>query len=451
MNVAIIGGGIGGLSAALFLKLIFPTWTIQLYEGMGRFGGRIYTAMAKDSDGSTTFESGAGRIGLDHKYTMMLLKRYDLDKKLFPITNKIDIKKGGIKNKEASHGPKKSTQSPTKTLENLVNKRIPKSEMETSTIAELAEKYMPYEAPVIKYNFEYDSEIRVARASTAIKTILDIFRDKRGFAVLGGGLTQLVDNLCEELKRLGVVLNTNHKIVNITPIPTKGRYRLTMNVQSGKSRTRIQRTVDKVIITTNIHTIRQLMDPLISPPKFRMLYGENILTTQPLLRVYARFPGTPESCWFAGLPKTATRMGIRYFIPIDTTKCLAMISYTDSLVAKAWKEVTDNFGEEAATEMIIEQLREIFLDKKIPKPKWVRYEYWTNGAHYWMPGRTPIEGDIEYQRMKPMERGRDREGKTGIYVGGEATSPEYQAWVEGGVERSVKIVETIYEEERRRD
>ena len=442
MNVAIIGGGIGGLSAALFLKLIFPTWTIQLYEGMSRLGGRIYTAMAKDSDGSTTFESGAGRIGLDHKYTMILLKRYELDKKLFPITNKIDILRGaGLK-------------SPIKALEKLANKRIEKSEMETSTIAELAEKYMPDEAPVIKYNFEYDSEIRVARSSTAIKTILDIFRDTRGFAVLGGGLTQLVDNLCEELKRLGVVFNTNHKVTNITPITEKGQYRLTLNVQSGSdNKHRIQKTVDKVIITTNIHTIRQLMDPLLSPPKFRMLYGENVLTAQPLLRVYARFPGSSESCWFTGLPKTATRMGIRYFIPVDTNKCLAMISYTDSLVAKAWKEVTDNFGEEAATEMIIEQLQEIFPDRKIPNPKWVRYEYWTNGAHYWMPGRTPIIGDIEYQRMKPMERGRigGRGIKTGIYVGGEATSPEYQAWIEGGVERSVRIVETIYEEERLRD
>ena len=410
---------------------------------MGRFGGRIYTANVKDGDSITTFESGAGRIGLDHKYTMILLKRYDLDKKLFPITNKVNIRQG----------VSGSTISPTKVLEQLANKRINKSELETSTIAELAEKYIPEQAPIIKYNFEYDSEIRVARASTAIKTILDIFRDTHGFAVLGGGLVQLVDNLCQELKRLEVGLNVNHKITNITPISKKGQYRLTMNVNTdsnNKSRTRrIQRTVDKVIITTNIHTIRQLMDPLLSHPKFKMLYGENVLTAQPLLRVYARFPGNSESCWFAGLPKTATRMGIRYFIPVDGEKCVAMISYTDSLVAKAWKEVTDNFGEKEATKMIIEQLQEIFPDKKIPKPKWVRYEYWTNGAHYWMPGRTPIIGDIEYQRMKPMER--SNRGDSGIYVGGEATSPEYQAWIEGGVERSVKIVETIYEEERRRD
>ena len=431
MNVAIIGGGIGGLSAALFLKLIFPTWTIQLYESMGRFGGRIYTA--EDDTHSIQYESGAGRIGLDHKYTMMLLKRYDLDKKLIPITNTIEIRKGGII-KETEE----STQSPIKILEKLKRIIDSKSELETSTISELADKYIPNEASIIKYNFEYDSEIRVARASSAIDTILDIFRDKRGFAVLGGGLSQLVDAICEEITRLGVILNTNHTITNITPIPKKHKYRLTIDVKNERSRHRIQRTFDKVLITTNIHTIRKIMDSLISTPKLRMLYGENIVSTQPLLRVYARFSG---NCWFKDLPKTATRMGIRYFIPVNTGKCVAMISYTDSFIAKAWKEVIDNFGEDSATDMILEQLRELFPDKKISKPKWVRYEYWTNGAHYWMPGRTPIKGDIEYERMKPMGSGR-----SGIYIGGEATSPEYQAWIEGGIERTVKIVETIYEE-----
>ncbi len=181
------------------------------------------------------------------------------------------------------------------------------------------------------------------------------------------------------------------------------------------------------------------MDGLISPPKFKMLYGEHTITAQPLLRVYARFSG---DCWFKDLPKTATRLAIRYFIPVNTGKCVAMISYTDSFIAKAWKEVIDNFGEDVASDMILEQLRELFPEKKIPKPKWVRYEYWTNGAHYWMPGRTPIKGDVEYERMKPMKGER-----SGIYIGGEATSPEYQAWMEGGIERSVKIVEDIYKEE----
>jgi hypothetical protein len=212
---------------------------------------------------------------------------------------------------------------------------------------------------------------------------------------------------------------------------------------------RFLRTFDKVIITTNIHTIRDLLEPIIRPSLMKILYGPEVITTQPLLRVYAKFPnktGAHES-WFKDVPKTVTRMGIRYFIPINSSNGLAMISYTDCFIAKGWKEVIDKYGEDSATVLVMEQLRDIFSKYDIPDPIWVRYEYWTNGAHYWLPGEydDKIKSGLGTPtRMKPLGLGK----KSGIYVGGEATSPSYQAWIEGGIERTAAIVSEINYEER---
>lgn len=452
MKVAIIGGGIGGLSASLFLKLIFPLWDIQLYEGMKRLGGRIYTA----TEGGLQYESGAGRIGLDHHYTMILLKRYGLDKNIIPITNTINIRKGAIVSGKETH------DSPIKIVENLNNKYYRYtyenwSKIRNNTIVDLVNAN---NSKIIRYNFEYDSETRIAPAYISMNTILNIFRGKNGFGIVSGkgGLFQLVDSIEAELRKIGVHIFTDHSVSNISLQSTKKqtKYRLTIksNSKTNKCGThagdtkRFLRTFDKVIITTNIHSIRQLLEPILRPSLMKILYGPEVITTQPLLRVYAKFPNKPgtHEAWFKDIPKTVTRMGIRYFIPISSENGLAMISYTDCFIAKGWKEVIDNFGEDSATKLIMEQLKDIFPKYDIPNPTWVKYEYWTNGAHYWLPGEYDDKiktGFGSPARMKPLGLGK----KSGIYVGGEATSPAYQAWIEGGIERTAAIVNEIFYEE----
>jgi monoamine oxidase len=441
-KVVIVGAGIGGLSAGLFLKILFPIWDIKIIEGMKRVGGRIYTANYK----GTSYESGAGRIGLNHKYTNILLRRYGLDKKIIPITNKVEvITIPPLKYKESAIEVVKRLK---KELEKMGEKG--KEIGETKTLEKAVDGIYGREVgDVIRYGFEYDSESRVARCSVAIKAILETFHGRGSkFGVLVGGLAQLSDNIAREFKRVGGEIVLDHRVMGVKREGDKYRIEIVKHpdgkcggIKKGIKKNIEEEKADIVIITTNMKTIEEIVRPLLTKSKYERYYGEGVLAGEPLIRVYAKFGiKRGEKVWFSGIGKTTTNKSIRYFIPVNEETGVAMISYTDSDYAREWRKIVEKEGEEVATDKIIGELRELFPEKKeeIKKPEWVKYEMWGLGAHYWRPGSTPIYGEIETERMLPMG------DNSRLYVGGEAISPDYQAWIEGGIERSVKIVEDIY-------
>jgi protoporphyrinogen/coproporphyrinogen III oxidase len=57
-NIAILGGGITGLSAAHYLTRELPTAKITIYEGSERLGGWLQSKSVDVGNGKVVFESG---------------------------------------------------------------------------------------------------------------------------------------------------------------------------------------------------------------------------------------------------------------------------------------------------------------------------------------------------------------------------------------------------------
>ena len=57
-NIAILGGGITGLSAAHYLTRELPTAKITIYEAQERLGGWLNSKCVNVGNGSVVFESG---------------------------------------------------------------------------------------------------------------------------------------------------------------------------------------------------------------------------------------------------------------------------------------------------------------------------------------------------------------------------------------------------------
>ena len=81
---------------------------------------------------------------------------------------------------------------------------------------------------------------------------------------------------------------------------------------------------------------------------------------------------------------------------------------------------------------ILDNLKELYPTKQIPKPIWIGGKYWPIGVHYYYPGFNPIECMNHY--LKPTD--------SPIWLIGEAYS-QYQGWIEGSLQTSDKCYHQI--------
>ena len=109
-----------------------------------------------------------------------------------------------------------------------------------------------------------------------------------------------------------------------------------------------------------------------------------------------------------------------------------MISYTDSKFAKYWMKKIANGTFETS---LNKQLKLLFPDKYIPKAKWYKHCPWISGAGYWKKG---------YDRKIIMPQMIEALGHhKNLYICGENYS-SHQAWVEGALETSDMVLDSIY-------
>jgi hypothetical protein len=175
------------------------------------------------------------------------------------------------------------------------------------------------------------------------------------------------------------------------------------------------------------------------------------LKTEPLLRIYMIFPVGKAGPWFKGLghsPKgesvavnTDSRIvfpdGLRYMIPIDETKGIVMISYTDGDDTKHYRKYIEKYGDESAelTRAVMRDVRRCF--KGVPDPTYTKAHYWSVGATYWLPGTENVE-ELSQRLLHPYPQ-----SLPGVYVCGESYSPYNQAWVEGALETAEKVLKHL--------
>jgi hypothetical protein len=123
---------------------------------------------------------------------------------------------------------------------------------------------------------------------------------------------------------------------------------------------------------------------------------------------------------------------IRFFIPMDASKGLAMISYTEGRDAMRWMGIKSVKEREKAT---MKALRALYPDKEIPDPIAIKFHGWERGCTYWLPSQTGRNYSAEEESDKSVE---PLSGLP-LYLCSESFAVQ-QSWMESALIQAEKVV-----------
>ena len=162
---------------------------------------------------------------------------------------------------------------------------------------------------------------------------------------------------------------------------------------------------------------------------------------------------------------------LKYIIPIDSTKGVIMISYTDSKNAKLMYNALDLGTNNNKLETLIKKLdnKNILISDRIPKAIWIKHHYWSSGMGLWKPGTNSTNvinsltcgikitkvtkstaiaiDDIKNILIPSGIATRQRMAKHNIgspmlWIAGENVS-HHQGWMEGALESADIVIKNI--------
>lgn len=382
MHTIIVGAGIAGLWLADQLSQQGDTVTIL--EKYDYLGGRILTA-------KTGYEIGAGRIHSSHRHVAALLRRYKLHTSPLSPDSMWLSQKAVAEAAIPNHFD--DAWQPFLDLLNTLHPTV----LATHTLKDLAGRIMgPARARQLLDQFPYRAEVERLRADLGIQSFQNEMGSSTGYSVVKEGLTAIVRGLEHDLRRRGAQIFLNAEVTDIkdTTVHTKGG-----GHYSG----------DRVVLALHASALRHL-------PATRDLPILKHLVMAPLTRIYAAYP---HLNWLGPI-RIVTDSPLRYIIPVNPAKGIVMISYTDDRDTRHWAGLKGA----ALQREIQHQVRQLFPDRAIPEPEWVKPYEWEEGCTYWRPGA--YDPKIEAQAaMTP---------RPGLYICGESLSVGRQAWIEGALE-----------------
>jgi hypothetical protein len=299
-DVLIVGGGIAGLYSAL--ELLKHNKNICLCEKYKNVGGRVETFY----NDNYQWEAGAGRISKSHKLVLELLKHYE--QPIVSISKDVLYKENGDsciepnifeKNINTFFGPLK-----------LLKKDV----LQQHTLKELCIQIHGKEkTEEFLDRFPYRAEVEVLRADLGLESFSHEMGTDEGYYVAVNGLSKLIECMKDDiLKKGGKILN-NYTLINIED-------------KKDKIISEFLVTKDSIYLESKKLICAVESDALHKIPFFNNLKLLDYLKMEPLLRTYAVY----NSPWFSEYSRIISRSPIRYFIPINYTKGIAMVSYTDS-------------------------------------------------------------------------------------------------------------------------
>ena len=243
----------------------------------------------------------------------------------------------------------------------------------------------------------------------------------KGYFVAKNGLSALIKAMKDDFISKGGKVFTNYECINVNVEETIQCEFLVGKRSLKRSRKHVILETKKLICAMESENLKKIKF-------FKNLEVLNKIKMEPLLRTYAVF----EKPWFTMLPRIVTNSPIRYFLPMNYEKGVAMVSYTDSKDTEIFHKVLLKYGEESLGKFIYNELTKLFDDIQVPKMTYFRAHYWKYGASYWLPGNyNPI---IESKKsLKPYD--------SEIYLVGESYSLK-QAWMEGALEQAEKLFDT---------
>lgn len=409
----IIGGGISGLYCVDLLidKYNVNPHNISIIEKNDRWGGRIYTKY--NSNYNISYEAGATRFPDNHYLTINLIKKYNLSSKIYKINNINDLR---------FEIDKKIYEIDYQQIEELMdylgvlseNIEEHKSELMTKTLSQYCNEIFGKEETEFLINsFSYSDDFYVQNAFDGLKSINQDFNNKSEYSIIKGGFSQLINNMIDRFKLLGVNLRLGQKCID-------WKDDVNFNVViSDLNNTYETIYSEKLILALDQWSLLQL------PQLNNIHYLLNSVRSTSLTKIYALFENYPVS-WFEGLNKTSTNLPIRMFVPVSYSKGLCILSYNDGYFSDQWQKLSLN-GD--FKEKLMNNIKKLFYEKEIPEPLFIDIIHWSNGAHLW-----PINVDSSSILSKIVRPYLDKH----LYICGEAFS-NHHGWIQGALEMAERV------------
>jgi len=391
-DIVVLGGGIAGLYTALHYSR--KNYSVLLCEKYKAVGGRVDTF----KHNGYRWESGAGRISKKHKLLLSLIKEYNLT--LVPISSALAFKKDGYSCIEPNLFDEtlEAIVSPLHSLtEEILSTHTLKELLVKVHGAALAESYLD--------RFPYRAETEVLRADLALHSFKNEMGTHDGYYVCAEGLSALIEKMKQDLYKEKCEIKTEYPCIDIVEYSDHLSVVFEKEVVQAKN----------IVCALNSEALKKI-------PYFKNLEVLKKVIMKPLLRTYAIYPKDPV--WFAQLPSVVSSGPVRYFIPIDYKRGVAMISYTDSRDTEEYHKFKDDT---TLGKRVQSDLKKLF--GPIPDYKYFKSHYWKYGATYWLPGKyNPIKESNN--SIKPFS--------SNVYIVGESFSLR-QAWIEGALEQCEKL------------
>lgn len=392
LDLIVVGAGLAGLWTAIRYLEARPAARVVVLEASERVGGRVATHReAVPGKGRYQWEAGAGRIPVHHRRVVGLIKKYGLT-----------FRPWG-----PSHlaGFKELVDIYLRPLESLGSRVLGQR-----TLSEVMRQVYGPESTALARRFPYWAEFETLRADCALDALL---RGALAPGVIYGGcaegLSELVERMAADIVQRGGEIRKGVAVRAIVSVKGKAKG-IDVSTKGGTLR------ASRVVVAIPADVMRRVGG-------IRSLGFLRRLGSEPLMRVYAVFPTRKDlgGAWFTAKDRRVVADGVRFFIPMDAERGLAMISYTEGRDTRRWLRME----EMERTRAILGELRALFPDREVPEPLLVRYHLWPAGCTYWLPGDYDVH-DVARQALQPMPG-------VPLYVCGESVAVE-QAWMESALE-----------------
>ena len=432
-DLIVAGAGIAGLHVATSYLRKHPTHSVLVVERNRMIGGRVSTHHPALNNTVYQFEAGAGRIPITHTRVIGLIKQYGLTfQPWHPPKALVDP----FPDLAAAYLPPLTGLDPavlaTNTLDTLLRSVYGK---------DVAESFI--------VQFPYWAEMRTLRADVALEAFLQgplgeqskgtegpQGREAKGSRPAGPrwggcaeGLSALTDRMGEDVKERGGVIKLRTSLVEVHWDEKKKGVAVCVHEKGEKEKEWL--SGKKLVVALDAESLRHVKGLGSRLPVLRHL------TTEPLLRVYAVFDTPRAKPWFNGLAKVVVPTPIRFFIPMDESKGVAMISYTEGRDAEHWMRMRDNRARERA---LMRELRRTFPDKEIPDPLAIFFYGWEQGCTYWLPA--PKGQEEAYDVEEASENSVQPFPGVPLYLCGESFAVQ-QSWMESALVQADKVLRIL--------
>lgn len=401
-DVIVLGGGVGGLYAAYGVLKKHPGASVLVLEKESYLGGRVFTY----HDRFITVEAGAGRFHKNHRLLMNLIREMGLGDRLVKITNDSSfVPTGG-----ARRLPKYNMDSLIKRVM-VAGRNADRVVLKNTVFIDfIASVLDASETEYVRNAFGYYSELVIMNAFNAMHLMDEL---SGPFYVLGGGLSQLVDELVRRIGQLGGKIYMKK---NVLGIGLGEDCRVLVECEDNK-----RPYVGKSCICALPKQVAE---------RFRFFSAVRpffkSIKCAPLCRIYCKF----SDVWFRGIGKITTNNALRMIIPISEEDGIIMISYSDYKYALWWNRVYQERGVDGVNQELRRLVR-LTLGVDIGIPVSTRVCFWECGVGYWGVG-----ANSEVDMTIPISG-------TPVYLCGEHYSSGRQQWMEGALETATKVVSKI--------